>query len=181
MNSKKTLKVVLLCLCVVCGLTACELEYTPPDGGASLGDNDDSTIIGDENGRVVSVIDGDTIDVEIDGTVYRVRYVGVNTPERSESCYSEARRANIDLVEGQTVTLVRDRSETDRYDRLLRYVYVGNTFVNAELIRNGYAEVVLYQPDDAQFDFFVDLERDATDANAGCHASGIFDDGTYER
>lgn len=163
-------------------ISACELEYTPIDGGSSSGNGDSSPApTADETGVVVDVIDGDTIDVEINGIEYRVRYVGVNTPERDEACYSEARDANVRLVQGQTVSLVRDQSNTDRYDRLLRYVYVGNTFVNAELVRNGYAESVLYRPDDAQFDYFVSLEREAAQAGLGCHPTGIFDDGNTER
>ncbi len=162
--------------------SGCELEYTPIDsGGGSSGGSDAPAPAADETGVVVNVIDGDTIDVEINGIPYRIRYVGVNTPERDEACYSEARDANVRLVQGQTVSLVRDQSNTDRYDRLLRYVYVGNTFVNAELVRNGYAESVLYRPDDAQFDTFVSLERSAASAGLGCHPTGIFNDGNTER
>jgi micrococcal nuclease len=135
----------------------------------------------DEVGRVVSVIDGDTIDVNINGEVFRVRYVGVNTPERDEPCYREATNANKALVEGQTVSLVKDKSDTDRFGRLLRYVYVGNTFVNRELVVQGYAEAVLYQPDDAFWSEFVDLEREAARASRGCHPTGIFNDGNTRR
>jgi len=130
---------------------------------------------------VTSVIDGDTIDVERDGETFRVRYIGVNTPERDESCYSDARTANSNLVRGQKVRLERDVSDTDRYGRLLRLVYVGNVMVNEALVRDGWAEAVLYQPDDGYFDRFSNLEQDAASRNAGCHPSGIFDDGNDER
>jgi micrococcal nuclease len=135
----------------------------------------------DEVGRVIRVIDGDTIDVEIDGVVQRIRYVGVNTPERDEVCYQEAADFNRRLVNGQTVGLVRDRTNTDRFGRLLRYVYVGDTFVNLELVRAGYAEAVLYEPDDLHWQTFVDLERAAAAAGLGCHPTGIFDDGSFTR
>lgn len=134
-----------------------------------------------QQGIVVNVVDGDTIDVRIGGETVRVRYVGMNTPERDELCYSEARRANADLVAGQTVTLVRDVSETDRFGRLLRYVYVGDVFVNARLVEQGYAEVVSYPPDTAYFDTLRQLEDEARAANRGCHPTGIFNDNTYER
>lgn len=127
------------------------------------------------------VIDGDTIDVEINGVVQRVRYVGVNTPERDEVCYQPAADFNRQLVSGQTVGLVRDRTNTDRFDRLLRYVYVGETFVNLELVRAGFAEAVLYEPDDRHWQTFVDLERAAAAAGLGCHPTGIFNDGTFTR
>jgi endonuclease YncB( thermonuclease family) len=130
---------------------------------------------------VVNVIDGDTIDVRKDGQTYRVRYIGVNTPERDEVCYDSAKEANERLVEGQQVRLERDTSETDRYDRLLRFVYVGDTFVNETLVREGWAEAVLYLPDRAQFSNFSGLEREAARAGRGCHPTGIFDDGNNER
>lgn len=130
---------------------------------------------------VVNVIDGDTIDVRKDGETYRVRYIGVNTPERDEVCYEMAKRANELLVDGQQVRLERDTSETDRYDRLLRFVYVGDTFVNETLVREGWAEAVLYLPDRAQFSNFSALEREAARAGRGCHPTGIFDDGNNER
>jgi endonuclease YncB( thermonuclease family) len=134
-----------------------------------------------ETGRVTNVIDGDTIDVEIDGAEYRIRYVGVNTPERDEPCYSEARAANAAMVQGQTVTLERDVSETDRYGRLLRFVYVGTTFVNATLVSQGWAESVEYQPDTRMTSTFQAYERAAASANLGCHPTGIFNDGNPVR
>jgi micrococcal nuclease len=97
-----------------------------------------------------------------------VRYIGDNTPESDQPGYDEATNANRALVEGQTVTLVKDVSETDRYGRLLRYVYVGNTFVNAEMVRQGYAESATYPPDVQFADFFAQLAGEARVANLGC-------------
>lgn len=134
---------------------------------------------------VTRVVDGDTIEVRIetaDGFEFEsVRYVGINTPERDEVCYREATDANAALVRGQTVTLVRDQTDRDRFGRLLRYIYVNNVFVEAELVRQGYAEAVLYQPDDAHYDLLRGLERQAAEAGRGCHPTGIFDDGTAVR
>jgi micrococcal nuclease len=97
--------------------------------------------------KVVRVIDGDTI--EIAGGAH-VRYIGMDTPEiypKTEFYGPEAKVKNIELVEGKLVTLEKDVSETDRYGRLLRYVYVDGVFVNGELVRLGYAEAVAYPPD----------------------------------
>ncbi|MCA9912539.1 MAG: thermonuclease family protein, partial [Anaerolineae bacterium] len=113
--------------------------------------------------------------------VERVRYVGVNTPERDEPCYAEATAANAALVDDQTITMVRDVSDRDRYGRLLRFIYVGDTFVNQELVVRGYAEAVLYRPDDAFHDQFVSLEQQAARASRGCHPTGIFNDNNTER
>jgi endonuclease YncB( thermonuclease family) len=187
--------IVLLLLLVLVTL-ACNLSsQAPPTGGNGSGGgnpgggatggagsgNPGSSGTNGVTARVIRVIDGDTIDVELGGQEYRVRYVGVNTPERDEDCYAEARAANERLVSGQTVRMEADVTDTDRYDRLLRYIYVGDTFVNAELIRQGMAEVVLYEPDDREFDFFRALEREAQQANRGCHPTGIFADSTFER
>jgi endonuclease YncB( thermonuclease family) len=160
-------------------LVGCTFGFTPRDSGSNTG-NGGSAPEG-ETATVVRVVDGDTIEVRIGTQTYSVRYVGINTPESDEPCYADARSANSSLVSGQTVTLVKDTSETDRYDRLLRYIYVGNTFVNAELVRQGFAEVVLYEPDDAHFNEFRVLEDEARAANRGCHPSGIFNDGNYNR
>jgi endonuclease YncB( thermonuclease family) len=82
---------------------------------------------------VLRVVDGDTIEVQLNGQATKVRYIGMNTPEtvapgRPVECYGpEASAANKALVAGQTVTLEKDVSETDQYGRLLRYVWVGPT------------------------------------------------------
>lgn len=128
-----------------------------------------------EQASVTRVIDGDTIDVRLGGQIYRIRYIGVNTPERDETCYTEATAANTALVQGQTVTLVRDVSNTDVHGRLLRYVYVGEAFVNAELVAGGYAEARAYPPDTAQQRYLDSLERAARAAGRGCYPSGVFD------
>ena len=127
-----------------------------------------------ETAVVTEVIDGDTINVLIDGRSYRVRYIGIDTPERDEACYSEATEANAAFVEGQTVRLVQDTNNTDRYDRLLRYVYVEEVLVNAELVAGGWAESKRYPPDDALFDYFEELESAAAEQQLGCYPTGVF-------
>ena len=115
--------------------------------------------------QVTRVVDGDTIEVSIGGTLYRVRYIGIDTPEtvdpnRPVGCYGpEASAANKALVEGKTVTLERDVSDIDQYGRLLRYIYVGSTFVNAELVRQGYAHAYTYPPDVKYTPYLLSLHR----------------------
>jgi len=99
------------------------------------------------------VIDGDTIEVNIADTIYKVRYIGIDAPELDDkqvefsALAQEATRYNRQLVDGKTVRLEKDISETDKYGRLLRYVYIGDTFVNAELVRQGLAWAKSYPPD----------------------------------
>ena len=118
--------------------------------------------------EVTHVFDGDTIEVELDGRAYRLRYIGVDTPERDEPYYQAAFDFNRDLVAGQTVTLVRDVSETDQYGRLLRYVYLSDgTFVNAAIIRQGMGRLVTFPPDVAQTENLKGLQAEARQAGAG--------------
>lgn len=125
-----------------------------------------ATALPGEIATVTGVIDGDTIIVSIDGDTYRVRYIGIDTPEAGDPCGREATAANAALVDGRTVRMVRDVSETDRYDRLLRYVYVDDTFVNGELVADGWAEAVDYPPDTAMSGVLHGLE--AGGVGRGC-------------
>jgi micrococcal nuclease len=103
-----------------------------------------------ENGQVVAITDGDTIHVSINGQEYKLRYVGMDTPEvfgEKQFYGPEASEKNRELVAGKNVLLFKDHSNTDRYDRLLRYVVVDGVFVNLELVREGFAYAKDYPPD----------------------------------
>jgi len=108
--------------------------------------------------KCTRVIDGDTIELE-DGS--RVRYIGIDTPETNQNYGTEATQANSSLVLGKTITLVRDISYLDKYGRILAYVYVGDLFVNAHLVREGFATVYTYPPDVRYSDLFLDLQNQA--------------------
>lgn len=105
-----------------------------------------------EEATLIDVVDGDSIKVIVDGEPTQVRYIGVNTPEydgpqREQAI--EATDANRALLSGATLYLFRDISNTDKYDRLLRYVIADGKFINLELVRGGYAESKTYRPDTA--------------------------------
>lgn len=85
---------------------------------------------------VTHVVDGDTVDLDNGETV---RLVGIDTPERGECGYDEARAALVDLVDGQRITLGASDEDRDRYDRLLRYVDVGKVDAGLRLIKQGFA------------------------------------------
>lgn len=135
----------------------------------------------EEIAQVTRVIDGDTIDVLLNGETVRIRYLQINTPERDQPCFDESTQANAELVAGQTVRLVPDVELVDPFGRLLRYVYVGDIMVERVLVEGGFAEVVLYPPNDAHYEEFVRLEAEAAAAGRGCHPTGIFDDGSTTR
>lgn len=120
--------------------------------------------------RVIRVIDGDTIVIEGN---YRVRYIGIDTPEvhpQVEAFGLEAWQANRELVEDKIVRLEPDVSEVDKYGRLLRYVYVDDIFVNAELVRRGLAYAQAYPPDTRHQDYLEKLEQEARQAGSGMWA-----------
>lgn len=151
------------------GGTDYESERSDSDWGG------DTLDITGETAVVLDVIDGDTIDVEINGAEYRVRYIGVDTPERDEPFYEDASQYNRNLVAGETVTLVKDVSDTDQYGRLLRYVYRDdNLFVNAELIKAGYARVVTFPPDVSMAEFLGTLQAEARNEQRGLWGQNEF-------
>lgn len=125
------------------------------------------------------VVDGDTIMVELNGQVERLRYIGVDAPESVRQNYPvecfgpEASDANKRLVDGREVMLVKDVSDRDQYGRLLRYVYVQNdstgewVFVNLLLVEEGYANSVTFPPDVAHLAEFRAAERQAREEGRG--------------
>ena len=124
-------------------------------------------------GVVVRVVDGDTIKVRLGQRVEKVRYIGVNTPELhhprkgAEPGGHEAEVVNRRLVAGKRVRLELDVQTRDRYGRLLAYVWVGDTMINAELVRLGYAQVMTIPPNVRHQALFLKLQRDARAAGRG--------------
>lgn len=92
---------------------------------------------------VYRVIDGDTVVLRDDE---RVRLIGIDAPEKGQPDSEAATRRLKDLIEGRYVTLEKDVEDKDRFGRLLRYIYVNDTFVNLEMVREGYASVFIIYP-----------------------------------
>jgi micrococcal nuclease len=125
-----------------------------------------------QTGKVVDVVDGDTIKVlmDHDAQTYTVRYIGMDTPESTtqvEYFGAEASAKNAHLVFGKTASLIKDISETDRYGRLLRYVIVDGLFINYELVAQGYANTASYPPDIACIPTFQAAEQEARASSLG--------------
>ncbi len=128
------------------------------------------------SGRVVHIADGDTITVSLGrGRREKVRYIGIDTPELHKpstpvECFARASaEANARLVDHQRVRLVTDREWRDRFGRLLAYVYRerDGLFVNAELVRGGFAHAVVFRPNVRHAGRFANLQTQAKLAGRG--------------
>jgi len=139
----------------------------------------------DYSGVLVSrAVDGDTLKL---GTGERVRLIGIDTPEmhESEKLYRDSRKSGQgvkeiqamgrrayeftkSLVEGKRVRLEFDVEKHDKYGRLLAYVYLQDgTFVNAEIVKQGYASLMTYPPNVKYADLFLNLYRQARENKRG--------------
>src|SRR5919197_825984 len=142
-------------------------------GGRALPSGGGGGATGSDEARVTRVVDGDTVKVLIGGREDTVRYIGMDTPETHKpgtpvQCFGRAASAdNARLVAGRRVRLRFDVERRDRYGRLLAYVYrlPDGLFVNAELVRAGYARQLTIPPNVAHAALFARLVRQARHAD----------------
>lgn len=144
---------------------------TPPSGFKAQPAPNNSNIV---LAQVIRVVDGDTIEVDLGGgNKKKIRYIGIDTPEtvdprKGVQCFGkEASAKNQELVGNNIVGLEKDVSETDKYGRLLRYVYKGDLLVNEILVAEGYAHSSSYPPDIKYQDKFRLAEQKARTSNLG--------------
>jgi micrococcal nuclease len=143
--------------------TTAPAPATSTNGNATADDRED----GRQSAVVTRVIDGDTIEVRIEGNTVDLRLIGIDTPEtlhptESVECYGKAAsRFTRVLLEGRDVQLEFDVERLDRYGRTLAYVWVGNTMANLTLVREGYAQVSTFPPNVRYDDEFIEAQGDA--------------------
>lgn len=113
---------------------------------------------------VVRVVDGDTIIVLLDGEETRVRFIGIDTPEsvhvddtKNTSEGDVASDYTKALLRGAEIYLEFDVEMYDIYDRVLAYVYLGDLFVNAHLVEEGYAVPKAFAPNTKYKEYFESL------------------------
>lgn len=152
-------------------MLACTEEATPSD--SDNGEQNNVNVPADgyplkpqnlTTARVTDVIDGDTLDLD-DGQ--RVRLIGVNTPERDQPYYEEAREFLEGRVEGKQVEIEYDVERTDQYDRTLAYLWLGDILINQEILTQGYANSLILPPNQRYEAFFLLAEQNAQDAGIG--------------
>lgn len=118
--------------------------------------------------KVVRVVDGDTIIVDIAGEDTRVRLIGIDTPEsvhpdasKNTAAGKTASEHTKQLLTGKDVYLEYDNEKYDKYDRVLAYVYLDGEMINAQLLEDGYAVTMTIPPNTKYADLFEMLEQNA--------------------
>jgi len=183
MNKKQTVYVLAIILAIIqiffgknnLFLTSNPDVQTPKLGVSTILYPTSTVFLGDKQTAFVTrVIDGDTIEIE---GKKKVRYIGINSPEiyrdttgkkTGEQCFAnQSYLENKRLVEGKIIRMEKDVSETDKYGRLLRFVYINNTFVNEYLILNGYAKIMTVKPDTKFSQQFKIDEKEAKENDRG--------------
>lgn len=164
----------LICLLLIISLFATACADLLEDEGESSGvDTSDFNMptrpTNLDTARVDRVIDGDTLDLA-DGT--RVRLIGINTPEREQSYYSEATNFLKNRVEGKTIGIEYDVEVTDQFDRTLAYIWLDDDLVNVELLLNGYADTYFIPPNTEHENVFNTAEDAAKSEGIGIWKSG---------
>lgn len=132
--------------------------------------------------NVISVVDGDTFKINYDGEEAKVRLIGIDTPEsvhpdktKNTSYGKEASNYTKNLIERKNIKLEFDVSKTDKYGRLLAYVYLENgEMLNEKLIKEGYAQIATYPPNVKYADKFKSLQEEARKNKVGFWAKDIF-------
>lgn len=181
--SKKVRKILLILFVfgLFLGIEVAQInnKSLPPQTSSAPGLVSEETIPNKDKVKVLRVIDGDTIEVSLGPSassgqaVWKIRYIGIDTPEivdpdKPVQCFGrEASFKNKELVLGKEVELEKDISETDKYGRLLRYVFVDNLFINDELVRQGFAQVSTFPPDVTYQDQFLAAQKEAREENRG--------------
>ena len=173
---------IIFAILLALSLTAC--DDIPNENKENKAENSQNNEIY-ENAKVLYAHDGDTIWVKIDGKKEKVRFVGVNTPEvakdgnPAEFMAEEAKDFTEEILKDKEIYLERDISDRDKYDRLLRYIWlekplsnpelsdIENKTLNGILVKEGYAYANYYKPDIKYHNFLKDLEKSAQDKNLG--------------
>lgn len=173
---------IIFAILLALSLTAC--DDIPNENKENKAENSQNNEIY-ENAKVLYAHDGDTIWVKIDGKKEKVRFVGVNTPEvakdgnPAEFMAEEAKYFTEEILKDKEIYLERDISDRDKYDRLLRYIWlekplsnpelsdIENKTLNGILVKEGYAYANYYKPDIKYHNFLKGLEKSAQDKNLG--------------
>lgn len=173
------LKKLLLVILFALSFSSC--EDISSENQNDLSQNEDTY----EKAKVLYAVDGDTIWVDIDGDEEKIRFVGVNTPELAkdekpaEFMAEEAKNFTSNAIKGKEIYLEKDVTDKDKYDRMLRYIWlekpnanptkkdIEEKTLNGILVKKGYAYSNYYKPDTKYQKYLDDLEKSAQDKSLG--------------
>lgn len=148
------------------------MNFPPSAGGfenffaaLALPPGNENSFAAAEQGIVARVIDGDTLVLENNE---RARLIGIDTPEKGQKCFEEAKSRLEQLVLGKSVLMVKDVSERDKYGRLVRFVYLNGFLVNLALVEEGLARSFEFEPDTSLASLFREAETGASSGKKGC-------------
>lgn len=148
-------------------------------------ENDVEPVNNEEIGTIVSISDGDTLRVLVGTNEMNIRLIGIDTPEIHHQdepiqCYGVAAKQGLsNLILNKEVRLEKDVSDVDKYDRYLRYIWIGDTLVNEYMTKNGYAMASSYPPDTKYQDLIDTGEKYAKDNLIGFWAKENCDGNVY--
>ena len=132
---------------------------------------------GKQTYKVLKVVDGDTIQIDYNGTKEKVRLIGIDTPESvhpDETKNNEngkiASEYTKSLLTDKSVKIELDVQERDKYGRILAYVYLDGKMINKKLLEDGYAQVATFPPNVKYVDEFIEIEKEAKKAKRGLWA-----------
>lgn len=143
---------VVLAACSLPGTTSSPTLDSPPEG---------------DSATLVRVDDGDSFVAIVDGEEQRIRMIGINAPEQGECVADLARQRLIALLTDTELMLVADVDPTDRFDRSLRYVYVGSELINETLAAEGLVLARPFEPNTSLQDLLERAEQNARDERLG--------------
>ncbi|MDC0335336.1 thermonuclease family protein [Pseudodesulfovibrio sp.] len=125
-----------------------------------------------ETGRFLTTIDGDSLLVEYKGRSREVRLIGIDAPEWGQEYGTQAKSHAMSFCYGHKLRLEFDKEKTDRYGRMLAYVYCGNQMLNEEMVRAGLAIVIKVKPNTKHHDRLKRAEKDAQSRRKGIWLHG---------
>src|SRR3989338_8182660 len=111
-----------------------------------------------ENTVATKVLDGDTIIV---GGGEHIRLLGIDADEKGYPCYDAAKKRLEDFILGKQIRIERDKTDTDKYGRCLRTIFIGDENINLELVKEGLAVARFYEPDVKYKNEIVSAEKQA--------------------
>jgi micrococcal nuclease len=149
---------------LVCAIVGCIHQPDATSGTDIISPTEDTV-------SCTAIIDGDTFRLE---TGEPVRLIGIDAPELSQPGGEKSREYLAHLILGKNIALEKGYQDRDKYNRLLRFVYIGAVCINEEMIRQGYAEARYLFPDDPVLEYYIQLEIEAEITKSGLWSDNIF-------